>query len=103
MASSYCRFDRLYRRFLLTKYFTKGWGTPDDMRRILSFRRTMSIRENAVTIADPASHPITYTKEETHKDHRIVEGFFESPAKPHLPGLLPVEAQKAYFQVKRIL
>lgn len=26
-------FDVIYRRFLLTKFFTKGWGDPQNLKR----------------------------------------------------------------------
>lgn len=30
------RFDQLYRRILITKFFTKGWGKPDNLKRYSS-------------------------------------------------------------------
>ena len=32
-AARMSKFDVLYRRILLTKFFTKGWGNPDNLRR----------------------------------------------------------------------
>ena len=41
------KFDSLYRKFLLTKFFTKGWGKPEHMRRIMALRRTIAADRNA--------------------------------------------------------
>ena len=38
-------------------------------------------------------------KDETKKDHRILEGYFKAPMVAHLPDLLPVESEKAHFQM----
>ena len=60
------RFDSVYRKFLLTKFFTKGWGKPEHMRRIMALRRTIAAdREIAVAIANPEAHPITITRDLT--------------------------------------
>lgn len=94
------KFDSLYRKFLLTKFFTKGWGKPEHMRRIMALRRTIAAdRDTAVAIANPDAHPVTITREEVKRDHRIVEGHFSSPAQPQLKNLLPPESEKAYFQM----
>jgi len=29
------RLDHLYRSLLLTKFFTKGWGKPDNLKRLV--------------------------------------------------------------------
>ena len=58
------KFDSLYRKFLLTKFFTKGWGKPEHMRRIMALRRTIAADRNlALAIANPDAHPVTITRE----------------------------------------
>lgn len=54
------RLDGLYRRLLMTKFFTKGWGAPDNLQRYVQFHK-LSIRQTkrrCYIIADV----ITYLK-----------------------------------------
>uniref|UniRef100_A0A8C0IUW3 Uncharacterized protein n=1 Tax=Chelonoidis abingdonii TaxID=106734 RepID=A0A8C0IUW3_CHEAB len=39
------KLDILYRRLLLTKLFIRGWGRPDDLKRIFEFRKIIGNRE----------------------------------------------------------
>ncbi|KAL8609188.1 hypothetical protein ACOMHN_062428 [Nucella lapillus] len=92
------RVDQLYRRLLLTKFFTKGWGKPDNMRRIFEFRKIMSDREQCRHLV-PSSYPIHVDKEYPDGECRIVEGHFKSPFTEHLPGIMPKEVETASFQM----
>ena len=60
------RVDRLYRSLLLTRFFTRGWGNPEHMKRIFSLRRKIANREFALTCVD-ANHEVTLTKDRTFK------------------------------------
>lgn len=31
------RLDALYRRMLITKFFEKGWGEPDNLKRYVKY------------------------------------------------------------------
>uniref|UniRef100_A0A8C5ZKS9 Protein ABHD18 n=1 Tax=Marmota marmota marmota TaxID=9994 RepID=A0A8C5ZKS9_MARMA len=33
------KLDVLYRRLLLTKLFIRGWGRPEDLKRLFEFRK----------------------------------------------------------------
>ncbi|XP_076030782.1 protein ABHD18 isoform X2 [Oratosquilla oratoria] len=92
------RVDHIYRSILLTKFFTKGWGKPENLRRIFAFRRILSNRETCRHLVRN-DHPITITKEINNADHVLLEAEFQSPFVEHLPGLLPPESEKAYFQM----
>ncbi|RZF38662.1 hypothetical protein LSTR_LSTR003468 [Laodelphax striatellus] len=91
------RLDQIYRTILNSKYFIKGWGEPENLKRLFQFRKVMSNRETCYKLV-PEGYPVTIDKEEEHSDCRIVEGHFTSPFINHLPGLLPPEAETAYFQ-----
>ncbi|XP_037087853.1 protein ABHD18-like [Pollicipes pollicipes] len=91
------RTDRIYRSILLTKFFTKGWGKPDSLKRLFEFRKVMSDRQRCRELVDK-DHPVTITKEERYRDYTLLEGELESPFVRHCPGLLPVESERAYFQ-----
>lgn len=97
MASKTSKFDIVYRSLLLSNFFSKGWGKPEDMKRIFELRRKLGRRETAVNYVN-RNHPITITKDVIKSDHRRLEGYFTTPFVEYLPTLLPPESEKAHFQ-----
>nr|XP_027237374.1 protein ABHD18-like isoform X1 [Penaeus vannamei] len=91
------RVDQIYRSILLSKFFVRGWGKPENLRRIFAFRKILSNREKCQHLVDK-NHPVTVTKETDNGDHILLEAEFVSPFVEHLPGLLPKESEKAAFQ-----
>ncbi|XP_043271134.1 protein ABHD18 isoform X3 [Venturia canescens] len=92
------RLDAVYRSILLTKFFTKGWGNPDSLRRIFEFRKIVANREACYNLI-PRDYPINITKDEEWSDCHIVEGCFESPFEHNLPNIMPEETKTCYFQL----
>nr|XP_045601387.1 protein ABHD18-like isoform X2 [Procambarus clarkii] len=92
------RVDQIYRSILLTKFFVRGWGKPENLRRLFAFRKIISNREKCQQLVDK-NYPVTITKEVTSGDHIVWEAEFISPFVDHLPGLLPKESEKATFQL----
>ncbi|XP_014204801.1 protein ABHD18 isoform X2 [Copidosoma floridanum] len=92
------RLDAVYRSILLTKFFTKGWGSPENLRRIFKFRRVISNRDACYNLI-PRDYPILITKDEEWSDCHVLEGQFETPLEKNLPGLIPEETKTAYFQM----
>ncbi|XP_032690783.1 protein ABHD18 isoform X4 [Odontomachus brunneus] len=92
------RLDAVYRSILLTKFFTKGWGNPQNLKRIFEFRKVIANRETCYNMI-PCDYPIEITKSEDWSDCHIIEGQFESPFEKHLPGIMPDKTKIAYFQV----
>lgn len=92
------RLDVVYRKILLTKFFTKGWGSPKNLQRLFAFRKIMSNRETCYKLV-PKNYPITILNDQTRKDCRIIDGHFNSPFSTHLPGLVSEEIREAYFQM----
>ena len=35
MAGGLSRLDHIYRSLLLTKFYTRGWGSPDHLQQII--------------------------------------------------------------------
>ena len=66
------KLDHIFRRILLTKFFTKGWGEPENLRQIFAFRKLLAKRENAVKFIDP-DHPVNVTKVRKYKALLIEE------------------------------
>ncbi|KAI8798026.1 protein ABHD18 isoform X2 [Biomphalaria glabrata] len=95
---SMSRLDQLYRRLLLTKFFTHGWGKPENLKRLFAFRKILSNRETCQHLV-PADYPIYIDKEYKDNGARILEGHFTSPFVHHLPGIMPKEVETASFQV----
>ncbi|XP_063232948.1 protein ABHD18 [Bacillus rossius redtenbacheri] len=92
------RLDHVYRSLLQTKFFRKGWGKPDNLKRLFEFRKVVSKRETCYKLVQK-DHPVTIIKEEVGSEITVLEGRFVSPFVEHLPGLLPPEAETVYFQV----
>ncbi|XP_035824379.1 protein ABHD18 isoform X2 [Aplysia californica] len=92
------RLDQLYRRLLLSKFFTKGWGKPDNLKRIFAFRKILSNRETCQHLV-ASDYPIHIDKEYKDGDCRVLEGHFLSPFVHHLPGIMPKEVETANFQM----
>ncbi|KAK8396769.1 hypothetical protein O3P69_005023 [Scylla paramamosain] len=92
------RVDQIYRSILLTKFFVRGWGKPENLRRIFAFRKILSNRETCQHLVDK-THPVSITKEVDNGDHTVLEAEFISPFVEQLPGLLPKESEKAKFQI----
>ncbi|XP_059050549.1 protein ABHD18 [Achroia grisella] len=91
------KLDAVYRSILLTKFFTKGWGKPENLRRLFEFRKVVSNREECYKLIDK-DYPVTITKEQNFSDCKLLEGYFLSPLEKYLPGIVPEVAQKAHFQ-----
>lgn len=92
------RLDAVYRRLILTKFFTKGWGKPENLRRIFEFKKVVANREACYNLI-PRDYPITITKDEEWSDCHIIEGCFETPFERHLPNIMPEETKTSYFQL----
>ncbi|XP_045453979.1 protein ABHD18 [Melitaea cinxia] len=92
------KLDAVYRSILLTKFFTKGWGKPENLKRLFEFRKVVSNREECFKLID-RNYPVTITKEQNLTDCHLLEGYFLSPLEKYLPGIVPEIAQKAHFQI----
>ncbi|XP_045770295.1 protein ABHD18 isoform X1 [Maniola jurtina] len=92
------KLDAVYRSILLTKFFTKGWGKPENLRRLFEFKKIVSNRDKCFKLVE-RDYPVTITKEQNLADCKLIEGYFLSPLEKYLPGIVPEIAQKAHFQV----
>ncbi|GBP39339.1 hypothetical protein EVAR_24320_1 [Eumeta japonica] len=91
------KLDIVYRSILLTKVFTKGWGKPENLKRLFEFRKVVSNRDECFKLIE-RDYPVTITKEQNLTDFKLVEGYFTTPLERYIPGIVPEVAQKAYFQ-----
>ncbi|XP_009687619.2 protein ABHD18 [Struthio camelus] len=91
------KLDVLYRKLLLTKLFIRGWGKPEDLKRIFEFRKIIGNREKCQKLVSK-DYPVFVDKVEEQSDCKILEGHFISPLAHYVPGILPVESLIARFQ-----
>ncbi|CAG9835214.1 unnamed protein product [Diabrotica balteata] len=92
------RLDVVYRKLLLSKFFTKGWGSADNLQRLFKFRKIISNRDRSYRLV-PNTYPIKILNIAKKTDCRIIEGKFRSPFANFLPGLVPEAVQDCYFQM----
>ena len=93
------RLDHVYRSLLLTKFFTRGWGHPETLQKIVRFRKILGNREKAQAVLPKLSEVnITITKEERNNDVTLIDGHFTSPLVAHHPELCPSPVAEAHFQ-----
>merc|ERR1711892_93 len=93
------RLDHLYRSVLLTKFFTRGWGHPEHLQKIIKLRKLVGNRNTAPTeYLMNHSTNLTITKEEHTDDAILLTGHFPTPVTSYLPDLCPPEIHQAHFQ-----
>jgi len=92
------KLDILYRNFVFSKFFVKGWGNPTNIQRLFEFRKIVKNREQCQGLVD-SNHPVTIVKEEDCKTYTLLQGYFKSPLAIHLPGLVPKVSENAHFEI----
>lgn len=92
------RSDIFYRRFILSRFFTKGWGDLNAYKRFLELRDLLVDRGTAYKLVSHR-HPVQLEQTWTQESCFIAEGHFISPVATRVPGLLPRESERAYFQI----
>nr|XP_034828216.1 protein ABHD18 isoform X2 [Maniola hyperantus] len=55
------KLDAVYRSIVLTKFFTKGWGKPENLRRLFEFKKIVSNRDKCFKLVE-RDYPVTITK-----------------------------------------
>ena len=90
--------DVIYRRFVLSKFFPKGWGDISVYERLREARKVIVDRKKSNNLTS-TRYPVQLDKTWTKESCYIAEGHFTSPLAQHFPGLLPKESEKAHFQV----
>ncbi|KAJ8028498.1 Protein ABHD18 [Holothuria leucospilota] len=90
--------DRIYRKLLLTQFFTKGWGKPETIKRIFEFGKILADRPKCQALINE-DYPVKIVKDEEQSRYRILEGTFTSPFALYLPDLVPDEVKTARFEM----
>ncbi|EFB27964.1 hypothetical protein PANDA_011201, partial [Ailuropoda melanoleuca] len=92
------KLDILYRRLLLTKLFIRGWGRPEDLKRLFEFRKMIGNRERCQNLVS-SDYPVHIDKVEEQSDCKILDGHFVSPMAHYVPDIMPIESVIARFQL----
>ncbi|CAF1320758.1 unnamed protein product [Rotaria sordida] len=72
-------FDNLFRRFILTQSFVRGWGNPFYLQEIFTYRREKIAKQKS--------------------NQNYINDRFRSPFVNYLPHLVPSQVATAHFQL----
>jgi len=92
------KFDYIYRKLLLSKYFVNGWGDPEKLKSLLEFRNIIVDRDSCFNLVS-SNYPVEVVKTKEDSNSVTLEGVFQSPLSYYLPNIVPKESHLAYFQV----
>ena len=92
------RIDQFYRRLVLTKFYTQGWGKPEDLKTIFKLNPILSNREECAKLV-PDNYPVTIDKEIKHEHYKILRGHFVTPMMDLAPKLVPAMSKLARFEM----
>lgn len=92
-------FDQLFRRFILTQSFVRGWGNPSHLKEIYRFRRDkIGVRDECVQLVS-RDNRIEIVRQEIKGDRLLIHGKFSSPLAQHLPHLVRNECSISFSYV----
>lgn len=72
------KFDQIYRRFIITKFFSQGWGKPEDLKEFIRLQKLLKDRSVAQTLVSP-NHPVDIQTKIKTDHYAIYEGSFRTP------------------------
>ncbi len=85
-------FDHLFRRFILTQSFVRGWGNPSHLQEIFTYRRKkIGVRDECLKLVPAESiqeNTVEIIKQETKGDRHYIDARFRSPLAKYLPHLV---------------
>ena len=85
------KLDILHQRLLLTKLFIRGWGRPEDLKRLFEFRKIIGNRERCQNLVS-RDYPVYIDKTEEQSACKILDGHFVSPMAHYVPDIMPIES-----------
>jgi hypothetical protein len=85
-------FDHLFRRFILTQTFVRGWGNPSHLQEIFTYRREkIGVRNECLKLVPKESiqeNTVEIIKQEIKGDRKYIDARFRSPFANYLPHLV---------------
>ncbi|VDP17095.1 unnamed protein product [Soboliphyme baturini] len=98
MTSPVSLLDCCYQRLITSRFFVDGWGRPQDLLRLMLFRRKMCDRTKFQAALDQ-NYPIYIDKVASGRQFRVVDGHFVSPFADHFPDLVTPPVSLVQFQM----
>nr|XP_039269195.1 protein ABHD18-like [Styela clava] len=95
------KLDLFYRRLILTKFYTRGWGKPEELQEILKVHGVISNRDSCLDYVNDHISESNVTLENPVSSNGCVtvDGSFVSPVCKLLPKQLPEECKTSHFQM----
>jgi hypothetical protein len=85
-------FDALFRRFILSQSFIRGWGNPLHLQELCTTRREkVAVRSECLKLVPAESiqeDTIEIVNQETKGDRRYINAKFRSPIAIHFPHVV---------------
>uniref|UniRef100_F6VAA5 Uncharacterized protein n=1 Tax=Ciona intestinalis TaxID=7719 RepID=F6VAA5_CIOIN len=95
---SMSRVDLIYRRLILTKFYTRGWGKPEEMKKLLKMQKLISNRKTCAGLVSP-DYKVNIDKKIEYKECTVLRGSFVTPAMNILSEVVPTVSQTARFEI----
>ena len=92
------KIDQFYRRLILTKFYTQGWGKPEDLKTIFKLNHILSDRAECAKVV-AANYPVTIDKEMKYDNCKVLRGHFITPLMNLEPSLVPAKSRIARFEL----
>nr|CAB3219655.1 uncharacterized protein C4orf29 homolog [Phallusia mammillata] len=96
--SGLSKIDLFYRRLVLTKFYTEGWGKPEEIKEILQMHKLISNRETCSKLVNP-HYEVKIDQEIKSNNCTLVKGHFVTPLMEIVPNLVPNSIKVANFEV----
>lgn len=95
---SFSKLDVIYRKLILTKFYTRGWGKPEELKDLFAMHKMISKRESCLKMV-ASDYPVHVDKTFQGKQCTIVHGHFVTPMMNFFPNLVPPAAKIARFEM----
>ena len=92
------KIDIWYRKLILTRFYTRGWGKPEEMKDILKMHKLISRREKCIKLVS-SDYQVNIDNTIQAKNCTLLHGHFLTPLMDVVPQLVPEAAKIARFQV----
>ena len=95
---AFSKLDVIYRKLILTKFYTRGWGKPEELKDLFAMHKMISNREACLKLVCP-DYPVYIDKTIHCKQCTLVHGHFVTPMVNIFPNLVPPVAKIARFEI----
>lgn len=95
----YSKFDTFYRRLIFTKFYTKGWGNPETLKKIFHEHRNLRNRDACCKLISQMQLDSVHIDSQVIKNNVVtIKGHFDTPLYSWLPNLVNPNIKTARFE-----